>query len=1192
MNLKTFAQQARTILMGGVAKKISYWGFDAQGQLTEEPQWVEGGYYVRGDAYDNAGAKPRYQKLREAIRKRGVREVTEEAAYTWFNRMVALKILSANGYELPTLDYADGNQHLPQLLQRARRGEYTTYLTANEQGRIQRVLHDYAMDTAAFGILLTGYCHAHPLIQRVFGGIDDYTELLLPDDILDSNGFLHLLNTTDALTEADYQRVELIGWLYQFYISERKDEVFAAFKKNQKAEAKDIPAATQIFTPNWIVKYMVQNTVGKLWLDHRPDSAIKPQLKYLVESSDSAQPQALVHDITHLKLLDPAAGSGHILVEGFDMLYDIYEEEYYSPQEAVEHILRHNLFGLDIDNRAAQLARFAVLLKAAKRYPAVLKSGLLPQIYAMPAPRPFSRQEVLDFLGDQGYPYENELSTALDLMQDAQNLGSVMQLSLSPDTRQHVAARWQQLENQAFRSFTDETLLQSLRPYLEVLMLLTQTYEAIAANPPYMGAGNMNNRLKEYVNARYPLSKSDLFAVFMEACLQLNTPNGLTGMINQHSWMFLSSYEALRVELLEKHHILSMLHLGPRTFEELSGEVVQSTAFVLQKSHEPQAALFQPLEKGENVDNHRTGTYYRLVNYRNNDEKERHFLLNDNLYTNIYQRNFSKIPGSPIAYWVSADFIVLFEGKCIKDLIEPKNGMSVNSEFVSDWHEVFFQDIGININSAEENTKSGKTWFPLSKGGGFRKWYGNLNYVAKYGNNGEELKHFVTHNPSDPNTKHWSRRLINTEYHYKEAITWNKVSSVNICFRLVETGFIYADAGPIIPSIDYQMLGFLNSKVATTTLKLINPTINYFTTDIGKLPYISNTIPQTHNLVDSCIKISKKDWDSRETSWDFETTPLWEKGANLPEAYQQWQREVTHDFFQLHANEEDLHRIFIELYGLKEELTPEVALKDITILQEELDTNALVALEPVFRERGAVELPIKREVVMQQLISYAIGCMMGRYRLDKPGLHIAHPDPTEAELAPYTFNGQSVEIDADAILPLMGTAADFPDDVLHRFKTFLDVLWGEETRISNLNFLQECLNQDLEKFLVNGFWKVHGSMYKKKPIYWLFASPKGAFQVLVYMHRMNSFTVEKIRSNYLMEHLRNLRFQIEQLSNHPGTLGRDDAKRLDKLRADLLECETYDLHLKIAADAQLSFDLDDGVSVNYEKFKAVVAGIK
>jgi hypothetical protein len=1190
MNLKTFAQQARTILMGGVAKKISYWGFDAQGHPTEEPQWVEGGYYFRGEAYDNAGAKPRYQKLREAIRKRGVREVTEEAAYTWFNRMVALKIVSANGYELPTLDYADGNQHLPQLLQRARRGEYTTYLTANEQGRIQRVLHDYAMDTAAFGILLTGYCHAHPLIQRVFGGIDDYTELLLPDDILDSNGFLHLLNTTDALTEADYQRVELIGWLYQFYISERKDEVFASFKKNQKAEAKDIPAATQIFTPNWIVKYMVQNTVGKLWLDHRPDSPLRQKMNYLVPSNESASPLPNRGGAGGgVRLLDPAAGSGHILVEGFDLLYDIYEEEYYSPQEAVEHILRHNLFGLDIDNRAAQLARFAVLLKAAKRYPAVLKSGLLPQIYAMPAPRPFSRQEVLDFLGDQGYPYENELSTALDLMQDAQNLGSVMQFSLSPDTRRHVAARWQQLENQAFRSFTDETLLQSLRPYLEVLMLLTQTYEAIAANPPYMGQKNMNNRLKEYVNARYPLSKSDLFAVFMEACLQLNTPNGLMGMINQQSWMFLSSYEALRVELLEKHHIKSMLHLGPRTFEELNGEVVQSTAFVLQKGNELQTSLFQPLEEKQTKDDHRTGTYYRLVDYQNNQEKESHFLTQQYHYTRIPQYNFRKMPGSPIAYWATNKMVEIFESfKAMSTVAEPRQGLTTsdNDRFLRLWFEVKKGAIGFNIIDSQSSIETKLKWFPHNKGGSIRKWFGNNEHIVNWLNNGFEIKSLspksVIRNPS---------------YYFKSGMTWSAISSGIFAGRYCNNGFIFDSKGPVLFSRKEEnllyIIGLLNSTVSNTFLKILAPTLDFSQGPISKLPYTeSEKIQEKTEIVKYCISLSRKDWDSRETSWDFQTTPLGEKGANLPEAYQQWQQEVSRDFFQLHANEEELNRIFIELYGLQEELTPEVALKDITILQEELDTNALVALEPVFRERGAVELPIKREVVMHQLISYAIGCLMGRYRLDKPGLHIAHPDPTEAELAPYAFNGQTVEIDADAILPLMGTAADFPDDVLHRFKTFLDVLWGEETRIANLNFLQECLNQDLEKFLVNGFWKVHGSMYKKKPIYWLFASPKGAFQVLVYMHRMNSFTVEKIRSNYLMEHLRNLRFQIEQLSNQTGTLGRDDAKRLDKLRADLLECETYDLHLKIAADAQLSFDLDDGVSVNYEKFKAVVAPIK
>jgi len=1164
MNLKTFAQQARTILMGGVAKKISYWGFDAHGQLTEEPQWVEGGYFFRGEAYDNAGAKPRYQKLREAIRKRGVREVTEEAAYTWFNRMVALKILSANGYELPTLDYADGNQHLPQLLQRARRGEYTTYLTANEQGRIQRVLHDYAMDTAAFGILLTGYCHAHPLIQRVFGGIDDYTELLLPDDILDSNGFLHLLNTTDALTEADYQRVELIGWLYQFYIADRKDEVVGFSKSGKKVETKDIPAATQIFTPNWIVKYMVENTVGKLWLNLHPDSLLKNDLKYLVESADTKYDTPIIKEVSQLKLLDPAAGSGHILVEGFDLLYEMYMEEFYTPEEAVESILQNNLFGLDLDKRAAQLAKFAVLLKAAKKYKDVIKKGWVPHIYSMPESLDFSRQEIFDFLGPEGLKYEDELSEVITLMKDAKNLGSIMKFSISLEAADFFTKRLVELENKPFKSFDEEIIYSKTAPYLRVLFLLLKKYEAVVANPPYMGNKWMNESLAKYIEKNYPDSKTDLMTVFIEVCHNLMVDKAYSGIVTLDSWMFLSSFEKLRNIIYKESTIDSLVHVGWNCFPD---------------GHPYNRGVAFCLCKGSN----RLGIYINLSNVPATVDKHELFLernfSNNNKYVKS-TKDFSKIPGSPVAYWLSNSNIFL--GSKIGDFTISGGRCKThnNEKYVRYFWEVNGKKIGQALK-----------WKFYDNGGESRKWYGNKTDIVNWS---EEAREEYNSHGGLTNKKFWDKIGIN----------WSIISSGTSAFRYKKDDCEYSSGSPTLFLKDddnnfeddelFKILGYLNTKVVAYFIKMINPTINTTVGDILKLPFIYQESQgyTTKRRAEYNIEFARKDWDSRETSWDFETTPLWDKGANLPEAYQRQQREVTHDFFQLHANEEELNRIFIELYGLQEELTPEVALKDITILQDELDTNALVALEPVFRERGAVELPIKREIVMHQLISYAIGCMMGRYRLGTPGLHIAHPDPTQAELAPYEFNGQSVEIDADAILPLMGTAADFPDDVLHRFKTFLDVLWGEQTRIANLNFLQECLNQDLEKFLVNGFWKVHGSMYKKKPIYWLFASPKGAFQVLVYMHRMNSFTVEKIRSNYLMEHLRNLRFQIEQLSNHPGTLGRDDAKRLDKLRADLLECETYDLHLKIAADAQLSFDLDDGVSVNYEKFKAVVAGIK
>ncbi|MEX2596483.1 MAG: hypothetical protein WEC59_06080, partial [Salibacteraceae bacterium] len=448
MNLKTFSQLGRRILINGVEKKLLYWGFDAKGNVLEEPMAVEGGYLLRGEGYNDPTVLHKWEALRNAIQKKGMDSVTEEAAYTWFNRFMAIRILSKNQYDQAQLEY-EGDSMTPTILAKARRGQ-TNFLKPTEKQRLQKVLTDYSKEKEAFAILMIGYCDQHLLLRSIFGRIDDYTELLLPDDTLEKDGFIHLLNTTDAIYEEDYRKVELIGWLYQFYISEKKDKVFASFKKNKKAEARDIPAATQIFTPNWIVKYMVQNTAGKLWLDLHPDSAMKEQMAYLIH--DEAQTQApIISEVAQLKLLDPAVGSGHILVEGFDLLYGMYMEEYYTVEEAVASILQHNLFGLDIDNRAVQLAKFAVLLKAAKYYPEVLQKGWMPQIYAMPEPYPFSRQEVLDFLGKEGLDYEEELSDTLKLMQDGQNLGSAMLIQMNEKTREFLIKRLNALQNQCFQ---------------------------------------------------------------------------------------------------------------------------------------------------------------------------------------------------------------------------------------------------------------------------------------------------------------------------------------------------------------------------------------------------------------------------------------------------------------------------------------------------------------------------------------------------------------------------------------------------------------------------------------------------------------------------------------------------------------------------------------------------------------------
>jgi len=1320
--LKTFAQHSRRILMQGVKQKIRYWGFNEKGEAIDEPMQVGGGVILRGEPIDDSTVLPKWEALRKSIRRHGLEATVEEAAYTWFNRFMAIRILSKNGYDPAQLEYEGNGSRIPVILAKARRG-ITSYLTAGEKERLQLFLTNYSQEHTAFAILITGYCHSHKLLNRVFGRLNDFTELLLPDNILADKGFIHLLNTTDAIAEDDYKAVELIGWLYQFYISEKKDEVFKGFKKNKKAEAEDIPAATQIFTPNWIVKYMVQNTAGRIWLDHHPDSPLREKMKYLVEPpvenpseietnsnsttlptegessfskggverqrdgglNHAAEPSASIlkenppespfnkggrapmnasgllknGDPIYLKLLDPATGSGHILVEGFALLYEMYMEEYYLPAETVENILTKNLFGLELDLRAAQLARFAVLLAAAKKTPEILKKDILPRIYAMPEPAEFTPQEVRDFLGSDGLQHEKVLTNALQLMQQAQNLGSVMQFNATEAERQFFKQRWETLQTESKTNLTARALEQKLEPFLNVFFALTRKYEAIAANPPYLGQKNMNTRLKKYVYDHYPLTRTDLFAVFIEVCLNRLSNMGKLGMINQHSWMFLSSYEKFREHLLINYGIENMLHLGPRTFEELSGEVVQSTAFMLTAD-----------------ENTRSGNYFRLLEYRTVQEKELAFLQRKNSFFHVSQANFSKIPGNPISYWASKNVIDDFCLKQIKDCAPARIGMMTtdNLRFLRNWNEVNFKRIGFNFRNRSEASNSHFKWFPYNKGGGFRKWYGNNELIVNWQYGGKEI------------IENGMRSFRGKEFYFKKGLTWSFINSSNFGVRFKNHGYLFDIQGSsAFPNEEllHPICSFLNSKASYTLLSILNPTLSFQGGNINSLPFDNYRIQGEKNLntlSSASIKISKTDWDSSETSWDFECHPLLLNNDYILQVnFEHWKQKITELFYQLHANEEELNRIFIDIYDLNNELDPVVPLKDITILQDELDRSALQNTDKELRkhrqwklEEGKWQLyvygelvpppaegelplvtvqpglPIKKDVVARQLISYAVGCMMGRYSLEKPGLILANqgetledyhkivqsseparqamadgfkvqskrneelPDAAErgaaystpvistsergtSSISPHRGDARGAFTpDDDAIIPLMGSNCGFSDDALHRLRHFIEVVWGSETLTQNINFLQECLGMDLEKYLTsqNNFWKDHCSRYKKKPIYWLFSSPTGAFQALVYMHRMNKYTVQKIRDNYLLKHLQWLGGQISQLQSRSSTLVREEQKYLDGLQKALKECEEYDKYLKDIADRQIEIDLDDGVSVNYPKFEPVVAKIK
>ncbi|WP_446775507.1 BREX-1 system adenine-specific DNA-methyltransferase PglX [Macellibacteroides fermentans] len=1161
--LKRFAQQARNILKSGVEKQLIQWGYNPKTKRFEtEPQVIGGGALFGSKMIEDTDFNSKWQALRSAVQAKGAGQVVEEAAYTWFNRLMAIRILAKNGYIPAQMEYTSAESRITTLVQAARQG-ITPRLDENGQRIFRSLIEDDTRETELFSLLITAYCYENELLQRIFGRIDDYTGLLLPADILAQNGFIELLNTTDAISDEDYTRVELIGWLYQFYISEKKDEVFKSFKNKKKAEAEDIPAATQIFTPNWIVKYMVENTVGRLWLDLNPDSRLRESMRYLVENPD-VKAEPVVTEVAEIKLLDPACGSGHILVEGFDRLFAMYREEHYTAREAVDSIFARNLFGLDIDLRAAQLAQFALLLKAAAVDRSVITRNITPHVYAMPDKAIFTEQEVEDFLGREGKEFVEPLREALQLMEQSQNLGSIMKFNIPPQARQAIASRYKHWTKHNAANILEQELWQRIKPYIEVLLVLTQKYEAVAANPPYMGSGNMNDDLKKYINDNYSKSKADLFSVFMEVCMQVCKPRALMGMINMHSWMFLSSFEALRKYFIEHYHFENMLHLGPRTFDELSGEVVQNAAFIMR-----------------NCKSVATGVYYRLVDGGNCSAKETMFLNGENRYPNISQSNFEKIPGSPITYWATTKCLELFQKNIsLKQFLSTKQGMATGDDdfFLRFWHEIEVKKIKLECVDHNDALNSGFKWFPYNKGGTLKKWYGNNEYIISFDR--KSFNKLLTLGNKCP-----SRDL-----YFKLSITWSKLVSGAFGARKQLNQIFDSNSLSAFPDFSFYnyTIALFCSKISFYFLSRINPTLAFQKGNVDLIPYIENQDNLINLYANENIYFSKSDWDSRETSWDFQQSPLIATSCvGLEQAYNGWVEKVTQDFVQLHANETELNRIFIDIYGLQDELTPEVKLKDITILQDELDTKAF---------GDAVELqeklPIKTDVVMGQLISYAVGCMMGRYRLDKGGLHIAHPNPADEEVASYSFNGRTFQIDEDAIIPLMDNSVSFTDNALARLKEFFALVWGEEELVNTLNCVEQGLGTDLESYLVKVFWKEHCKRYQKRPIYWLFASPKGAFQVLTYMHRMNRFTVEKIRSHYLLKHISNLENRVAMLQSNEASLNTAERRLLEKLQKDLAECRAYDLELKEVADAQIEFDLDDGVAVNYELFKKVVAPIK
>ncbi|MCI1742487.1 MAG: BREX-1 system adenine-specific DNA-methyltransferase PglX [Prevotella sp.] len=1168
--LKRFATEARTILIQGVRNRVEGLGFDLKsGQPAALPQ-LEGGGTVFMDETQSEAFYDRWMSLYNHIRNRGVKDVVEEAAYTWFNRLVAIRIMSQLHFITPVLKYESNEIHIPVIVSEARHGRLPE-MQEKLRDELRELLMDDAKTNEQFAILIVAFCRSCPVIHQCFGAISDYTELLLPQDILREGGFVDRLNHTDFIKEEDYQSPEFIGWLYQFYISERKDEVFA---KKGKYESDEIAPATQIFTPNWIVKYMVQNTVGRMYLDNHPyEKEVAKNWKYLVDIPQRDD-KDIYHftDLDELRLGDLACGSGHILNEFFNLLYQLYTYEGFGRRQTIENIFRENLIGIDLDTRARQLATFSLLMNACQKDDSFLDARVMPRVYDMPRPfceefdpeydpdlqdeKTFIKEQIRPLVPSQDQEVCDELVDAIIVMDHADTLGSIMQFDLSERTRNILQAQLQETEGQCFS--TDKA--RKILPYVRIILALTEKYSALVMNPPYMGSGNMNATLSDYVKRHYKEGKADLFSVFMLLAVRRLAPNGKYGMINMQSWMFLSSFEDLRKQLLEYEQIDSMLHLGPRTFDELSGEVVQNVAFVV-SHHSPEF----------------TGTYYRLVDGKNCADKEKRFLTKQGEYPNVDQKKFGQIPGSPIGYWVSEKIIdCISNSEEIGIAFKCREGIhtSNNEKYVRFWIEVDEKKIVFKAKNYIDIDTQG-TWVPYNKGGGFRKWYGLNNYIIAFNKKyRDEMANLPFHvRPSQ-------------DLYFKEGGTWSAIGSNKFSIRYYPVGYLFDAGGQIAVGKEIvSLIGYLNSILFDYISKLTMPTINFKCGIIKRLPDLKVNSENVCYIIRENISLSRQDWDAHETSWDFKENELIrigkEKGTHLLEdCYLAYVEEWTDKFMQLHANEEELNRQFIDIYGLQDELTPDVPLDEITILQQ-----GEISIE----ENHLVWHP---DVVMKQLISYIVGVWMGRYRLNRSGLYIAYPNPSAEELAPYTYHGQTVNIDDDAIIPLLPRDSPFEDNLVNRIVDFVRIVFGADMLTENLNFIEKQLGMSIEQYVLKNFWKDHKKMYHNRPIYWLFSSRKGAFQCLVYMHRMDAYTAERVRSKYLLPYMDWLLNRLHELEENAANLSTVERREMDRITRQIAECREYHDRLHVVADRQEGFDLDDGVVVNYAKFGDVLAKLK
>ncbi len=1161
--IKNFAVSARTKLMDAVKQKAYELGITETD--IKEPETYEGGFRINNKFFKSYELEQR-KKLIQKIEEKDYKQVIEEVSYTWFNRFIAIRFMEVNEY-LPTgvrvLSSAQEGKKEPDVI-----GEVTNIADDLDLNLdVVYRLQDENKTEDLFKYILIKQCNKlGDIMPMMFEKIQDYTELLLPDNLLGEGSVLR--NLVSMIDEDDWkEQVEIIGWLYQYYISEKKDEVFADLKKNKKITKENIPAATQLFTPKWIVKYMVENSLGRLWLESHPNEDLQQQWKYYLEEAEQ-EPEVQVQleklknkelspeDIT---VLDPCMGSGHILVYAFDVLYSIYQHAGYSEREIPQLILEKNLYGLDIDDRAAQLAYFALMMKARSYNRRIFRRLLELNVCSIQESNGIPQEAIDYFVGDS--LDRAEVEYLVDVFRDAKEYGAI--LDVKAVDFEALERRMEEIlgngdTGNLFYYQYRNILLERLPSLIKQSRVMNRKYDVVVTNPPYMGSSGMNIKLKKFTEKNYKDSKNDLFAVFIEKGFRLAKENGYMSMVTMHSWMFLTSYEKLRQSIVNNKSLYSIVHLGMEAFENIIGKVVQTVAFVGRNCYIP---LIKP-------------TGIRLVDYYDSrrNEKESQFFNQKHRYSHVKQSSYNDIPGTPITYWVDNNIREAFNfGNTLRNIAEPRQGLATadNNRFLRQWFEVDHSKIGFSNKDKIEAQKSKSKWFPYQKGGSYRKWYGNNEYIINWENDGEELKGFKASVIRNPN------------YYFKKGITWSSLTSSNISLRYTPNGFVFDSKGPMCFVKNekhlYTLLGFLNSTVAMEFLKILSPTLDFNQGPLSKVPvnFFNNDNEILNNvdfLTRENINISKEDWDSFENSWDFIKHPLLhhkEEKESLKQALDHWTSYTDKNFYRLKVNEEEINKMFIGFYELNDNVSPKIDEKYVSVRK------------------------IERENAIKSFISYAVGCMLGRYSLDHEGLIFAGGEFDESKY-------QTFKADTNNIIPITDDEY-FEDDIVNRFIEFVRVTFSEETLEENLDFIAEALNkkanetsrQCIRRYFLKDFFKDHVKTYQKRPIYWLFDSGKNdGFKALIYMHRYDVGTVAGVRTDYLHTLQRKYEAEIARrdvlLESDVSTKDKTRAKKeKEKLQKQLLECQQYDQVIAHIANQKVTLDLDDGVKVNYAKFQDV-----